>query len=302
MSIKQLFSLSLIALVSFACDQNSSKDAKEHVITEDVQNIDKEKTLNAEQKEKVQHKTAVAKDVILSLYVGVFRSKKMNDKKNPMLENKISISLDSISNDVLFGHSVVAGNNRSFTGKFIKKDGLYIAECKEPGDDKYDGVFTFTLNPQDESIKGAWTSNDKKLAVTERSYDLKKVEFKYNPHQELGDISVEVYQSSNANTDEFERITSDAGKFNASTTLLKKEDVENMYKRDLEVMRNAIYARHGYSFKNRQMRNFFDAYVDWYIPVSTDVSKDLTDIEKKNIDLIKRYEKHAETYYDVYGR
>lgn len=302
MSIKKLFSLSLLCLVTFACNQNASEDAKEHIITEEVQDINEEKPLTPKQEEKVERKTGNAKDVMLSLYVGVFRAKKMNKQKNPMEENKISLSVDSISSDVLYGHSVVAGNSRSFSGKFIKENGLYIAVCKEPGDNKYDGVFTFTLNPTDESIQGSWKSNDKNLPVTERTFDLKKVEFKYNPHQELGEISAEVYQSSNSNSDEYERITPDAGKINASTTLLKKEDVENMYKRDLEVMRNTIYARHGYSFKNRQMRSFFDNYVDWYIPVSTDVSKDLTEIEKKNIELIKRYEKHAEAYYDVYGR
>ena len=302
MNIKKLISLSFVCVITFGCNNNASEDAKEHVITEEVQNIEDEKPLTPKQEAKVERRQGTAKDVMLSLYVGVFKATKMNDKKNPMLENKISISVDSISNDILYGHSVVAGNSRIFSGKFTKKGELYIAECKEPGDNKYDGTFSFTLNPQEGRINGSWLSNDKKLAVTERTFDLKKVEFKYNPHQELGEISAEVYQSSNSNSDEYERITPDAGKINASTTLLKKTDVENMYKRDLEVMRNTIYARHGYSFKNREMRYFFDNYVDWYIPVSTDVSGELTDIEKKNIELIKRYEKHAEAYYDVYGR
>ncbi len=36
--------------------------------------------------------------------------------------------------------------------------------------------------------------------------------------------------------------------------------------------------------------------------ISTDVRNELTELEKKNIDLIKRYEEHAEKYYDEYGR
>ena len=98
-----------------------------------------------------------------------------------------------------------------------------------------------------------------------------------------------------------EAFTADAAKFNASTTPLRSQDVENMYKRDLELMRNAIYARHGYSFQNREMRYFFDQ-VDWYIPVSTNVTGQLTDLERKNIELLKRYENHAATYYDSFGR
>ena len=300
--MEKLFSIALLSAVVVSCNNHTAEEARDNVIEEKTQDISSEKLITPEQKELTQHKTAVAKDVILAYYVGVFRAEKTDNKKNPMLENRINISLDSIANDVLFGHSVVAGNIRPFKGKLMKHDGIYTTECKEPGDDKYDGVFTFTLNPQDESIKGAWTSNDKKLAVTERSYDLRKVDFKYNPNQELGEISAEVYKSYNESNDEFERITADAGKINASTTLLTSKDVENMYKRDLEVMRNAIYARHGYSFKNREMRHFFDNYVEWYVPVSTDVSKDLTELEKKNIELLKRYEKHATAYYDMYGR
>ena len=91
-------------------------------------------------------------------------------------------------------------------------------------------------------------------------------------------------------------------KLNASTDILSNQDIENLNKGELEILRNMIYARHGYSFKNRKMRYFFDSWIDWYIPVSTDIRAKLTDLEKKNIDLIKRYEQHAERYYDYFGR
>ena len=50
------------------------------------------------------------------------------------------------------------------------------------------------------------------------------------------------------------------------------------------------------------MRTLFDNAITWYMPVSTDVTSLLTETEKKNIALIKRYEAHAEKYYDVFGR
>jgi hypothetical protein len=99
-----------------------------------------------------------------------------------------------------------------------------------------------------------------------------------------------------------ELISEDAVKYNASADELKKEQVENMYKGDLEILRNAIYARHGYSFKGKRMRFIFDTYVNWYIPLYTDIRNELTELEKKNIDLLKRYEEHAQNYYDVFGR
>jgi hypothetical protein len=38
------------------------------------------------------------------------------------------------------------------------------------------------------------------------------------------------------------------------------------------------------------------------MPVSLNVENELTEIEKKNIDLLKRYENHADKYYDEFGR
>jgi hypothetical protein len=74
-----------------------------------------------------------------------------------------------------------------------------------------------------------------------------------------------------------------------------------MKKADLFVLRNAIYARHGYSFKNQQLRAYFDQQ-PWYIPISTDIKSELTPIEKQNIALLMRYENNAKEYYDAFGR
>lgn len=206
----------------------------------------------------------------------------------------------------MYGHSVVAGNSQKFKGKFFKRGGSYIVEANELGNDKYNGVFKFTLTSLDNKITGTWKPYNKEFSEMSYKYDLEKRIFQYDPTKGLNEISsnieMPVYDSYNEKTDKSEAITADASKINASTHLLTKKDIENMYKRDLEIMRNAIYARHGYSFKNRVMRDFFDNYVDWYIPVSIDVTNELTELEKKNIELIKRYENHAATYYDKFGR
>jgi hypothetical protein len=41
---------------------------------------------------------------------------------------------------------------------------------------------------------------------------------------------------------------------------------------------------------------------DWYVPNTVDVKGLLTDIEKKNVEMTKRYEKYAVDYGDEYGR
>ena len=87
----------------------------------------------------------------------------------------------------------------------------------------------------------------------------------------------------------------------SSQRLLKATDLENLMKEDLEFMRNEIFARHGYCFNKKHLRQQFEME-DWYVPNTVDIKGFLTDIEKKNIEMIKRYEKYAEEYGDEYGR
>lgn len=277
--------------------ETQTQENSTSVENSDIQTIHFEKPANAV--------TVLSTDLspCLGFYVGDFNATQYNEKRNPKQTNRITISLDSVVNSTFYGHSIVAGNIRPFAG-YVKSSSGTILEINltEPGDDKYDGVFTASLNTEAKTLQGTWTANSKDLAVTVRSFNLTQKFFHYDPELELGDVWHEVYDSWKKGDGTFESITQDAGKFNASTTELKATDIENMYKRDLEIMRNAIYARHGYSFKNRAIRDFFDTEIDWYIPVSTNVSAELTELEKKNIELIKRYEQHASTYYDSFGR
>jgi len=237
-------------------------------------------------------------------YTGDFTAVKFNEESEFTYNNRITISLDSIVGDTLYGYSVAAGNNRPFAGKIDYINNSYQAKVSEPGDDKYDGEFSFTIYPDSQKIAGVWNSYKKDLMVTMREYNLEKREFAYNKNSSIpeGKNWNTLYESNPKFPDKIEQISGEISNINASNTLLKNSDVDNLYKGDLEVIRNSIYARHGYSFKNRKMRYFFDNSIEWYMPVSTDVRNNLTDIEKKNIDLIKRFEEHAENYYDEYGR
>lgn len=291
MHVKILYCLSLIGMLFTACEPEGSMKQTTTTSADSAVNTN------------VETQAVSVKKSVEGFYVGDFEAVKENydNDKVPMKTNKINLSVDSLKEGIIYGHSVVAGNIRPFKGMYALKNGTYEVEAKEPGDDQYDGVFSFNIDTN-ERITGTWLANNKKLAVPERSYFLSKATFRYDPNLSIEDLSAEVFNVTGMEPESHEHITMDAGKLNASTTLLKKADIQNMYKRDLEVMRNAIYARHGYSFKNREMRDFFDKNVYWYIPVSTDVTKELTELEKANIALLKRYEKHAETYYDDFGR
>ncbi|HEU4471093.1 MAG TPA: YARHG domain-containing protein [Flavisolibacter sp.] len=237
-------------------------------------------------------------------YTGDFKPKTYKPGTADLENNRITIFIDSMNGEQAFGHSVVAGNERSFSGRFTRQGNNFIVDAREPGDDPYDGAFSFTLDTATKTITGTWTANKKDLQITERSYVLRPRAFRYDPALSLPEdiVGMSMPGTYNDDTGEGEMVTEDAIRFNASTTLLRSSDVENMYKADLELIRNAIYARHGYSFKNKRMRRIFDNYVEWYLPFSTNISSRLSETEQKNISLLKRYEAHAAKYYDAFGR
>jgi len=74
-----------------------------------------------------------------------------------------------------------------------------------------------------------------------------------------------------------------------STQLLTEDDIRSMSKQDLRILRNEIYARHGYIFKSKDLRDYFSAK-DWYHPQYSDVSNLLNTIEKRNVAFIQRHE------------
>lgn len=87
----------------------------------------------------------------------------------------------------------------------------------------------------------------------------------------------------------FSNNSSTPGRFpQASERLLSTSDLNGLNKTDLIIMRNEIFARHGYIFQTPEMKSYF-ATQSWYNGQYNDVTSMLTDIEKQNIDLIKKY-------------
>jgi L,D-peptidoglycan transpeptidase YkuD (ErfK/YbiS/YcfS/YnhG family) len=76
----------------------------------------------------------------------------------------------------------------------------------------------------------------------------------------------------------------------ASTRRLTHDDLLSLSKWQLKIMKNEIFARHGYIFKSAVMKNYFQAK-PWYRQQFHNVYHLLTSIERKNIKLIKQYDK-----------
>jgi YARHG domain len=216
------------------------------------------KPYNGEEDVNVPHAEA---KMMLGTYVGAFG------------QRKITICLDRVVGNTVTGYSIVAGNERAFSGSFTRVIQGFSVVAKEPGDHKDDGVFNFLYMQETKSLVGEWVANNPQIGV--RKFDLPARKFKYNPK---------------------------AGKYpQSSTRALTEKDVENLKNEELRIMRNEIYARHGYSFKLADMRDHFDK-LDWYMPLAVDITTKLTKVEKNNAALIKRYEKYSAEYYDGFGR
>ncbi len=334
MKIKKIIStILLILIIIFTSCQNAIKN-NETIVQDEVLDTELNNTINKENlsvvidtfhsKDNDTVKSINTKDDIIGYWVGDFNPSVRDESKNMYAdeglywkrENKINLSIDEIIGNKIKGHSIVAGIYSAFEGTVLEAENEYTFEVKETGKNKYDGKFSFSIKKNSSALTGTWLAFNK-IDIPKRVYELQKKVFKYDSNQMLEDGNIKFGDwnktvKTKITDDEEREIFGDYyEKFatstdiiyvlNASTVLLTKKDVENLKKGDLLIIRNSIYARHGYSFKNRPLRVFFDDQ-PWYIPVSVDIKKELTEIEKKNIKLLLNYEKNAEEYYNSFGR
>ncbi len=224
--------------------------------------------------------------------------------------NKINIAIDEINSTKVKGHTVIAGKVRFFNCEMQKNGGKYSFKFKGGADEKVDGVYKFGITAGDSLMKGTWMSDGDRAMNHE--FSLAKRHFAYNADWKLQKSAYVDYSKSGTvkrktdsgevyNESRYATTSEDIEKINVSADLLKKDDVANLKKADFLVIRNSIFARHGYTFKKSLLSLYFSQQ-PWYVPISNDVTGDITPLEKKNLALMARYEKNAEEYYNAYGR
>lgn len=77
--------------------------------------------------------------------------------------------------------------------------------------------------------------------------------------------------------------------FNLSENYLNDEQLNKLDKTELSILRNEIFAKHGYIFQREDLRIYFSQF-SWYRPQYNSVSHMLNEIELYNIEKIKQYE------------
>lgn len=275
--MKSKYYLIIMVSILFSCDsgKQSNNEKTSVVETQDT-------TEQAVKKVLARDPRKIGPEKLKTQYIIEDNIYKINASENPIYgywvgtfgKNKINIALAHISEDSIFGHSVCAGNFRAIKGTIeAAEPGKYKVMMQEPGDDKYDGEFNFVIDADSKELSGTWKPY--KNTTSAKEYTLAKRIYNYDP--DIGDYP------------------------DASTRYLEVSDVVNMLPEEIEMVRNEIYARHGYSFTNMKMRRIFDNK-DWYIPMGVDIREQLTDIEAVNIDLLYNYEDYYEEYYDDFGR
>ena len=78
-------------------------------------------------------------------------------------------------------------------------------------------------------------------------------------------------------------------KFSKLDSKLTDGDLRDLDKAQLRLMRNAVYARHGRTFKSVDLQSLWNCYT-WYKTNPNYSDELLTDIDKYNIKLIQQYE------------
>lgn len=237
--------------------------------------------------------------------------------------NKINLTIKKITKLNVFGQTTIEGIVRPISGEILNNGNELSFDLKHPGDNSKDGTFNFKI--EGDTLTGTWKAFSESQPIQNRKFKLIKKEFKYNPKYMIpgyeeyqnGETDIEPFadyydpkeishkdpgNDTIVYTNTFYRRASDIiTKLNASTKVLTEKDLKNLKKLELEIIRNTIFARHGYSFKKKTYRQFFDP-VAWYVPISDNVANDLTKIENNNVKILQRFEKYATDNYDHFSR
>ncbi|WP_396177047.1 YARHG domain-containing protein [Flavobacterium sp.] len=316
--MKFLYPLTCIVFLTISCKE-AIKNEKKFVAKQSFEEIQFVEP-------KVSNSLVVnSKEDLLGYWVGDFNANLSDeemdtiygDEKNSnLITRKITFSIDEIKGDSIIGHSISAGYISPFKGVLFTNTSGFTIKVDEYKKAKTDGSFSIQIKKTDSVMKGNWEAyRHSELKIYKRNFDLKKKLFAYNKEQELDitffdtDWSKEhIYAIDTIEgkveeyiDNEYYATTEKLFEKNASNEELTSDFVSNLSKADIFILRNSIFARHGFAFRDKQLRMYFELF-DWYMPVFGDVKDELTEIEKKNIDLLLRYEQNAEEYYDTFGR
>jgi hypothetical protein len=248
----------------------------------------------------------------LGFWVGSFNG--FPEDPNFPQRGKITLAIKKVSHDTISAQLLFLGSEQKITGKIWNYGGQTKIGFYKLTKHKSTDSLTFKLLGFELVGEVAYQKMGRKIVYPLR---LKFEKFQYNPAVMLDSLrDYSDFDNPQTRTkfdtlkngkvvewgDEYYKAASaDAVRINSSTHALKEAELKNLKKLDLEILRNTIYARHGYSFGDKFYSSLFNR-VTWYVPVTDKVDAELTEIERNNIKLLARFEKYAKDNYVSYGR
>lgn len=209
------------------------------------------------------------------IYTGDFAGKEMiasedGEEYEDYVNKRLSLKINRITKDSVYGQSIVNGNQRPFKGIFNESSKSFVLD--EPGNDKTDGRFEIKLSG--DSITGKWNAFNKTAVKSPlKTIKLSKKEFVYNPNfmldkdSDLVDWSnpkdfVEKYTDEETGKTESyttskNRVASEAiFNLNASKQKLTEKELKNLRKIDLEIIKNSVFCKTRLFFQKANLQIF----------------------------------------------
>lgn len=84
----------------------------------------------------------------------------------------INVVLTYVNEKKAIGYNVHKGLQRNISGSVVQKKDQFELTLNEPGDNKFDGIFTLIISKKDGSVNANWTANDPKIPA--KKFKLKK--------------------------------------------------------------------------------------------------------------------------------
>ncbi|PBC74567.1 YARHG domain-containing protein [Fibrobacter intestinalis] len=146
-----------------------------------------------------------------------------------------------------------------------KRDGFW--------EESYDGE-TYKGNYKNDEKDGVWDENGEKIR-----YKNGKVVSESNNKE----------QPKETFTNSSHPVIGEALFANLSKHRLSGSDLSSYTKSELRILRNSIFAKHGYIFKSEDLKMYFSQF-EWYKPEFNNVNHKLNSVEKENIKILKQAE------------
>lgn len=117
----------------------------------------------------------------------------------------INVVLTYVNDKKAIGYNVHKGLQRNISGSVVQKKDRFELTLNEPGDNKYDGIFTLIISKKDGRVNANWTANDPK--IPSKKFTLKKLgskktdesgeKFYYDGGEIMEDNFMELFSYSN---------------------------------------------------------------------------------------------------------